>query len=214
MLCQIVYIISAFPSLNPDPCDDCDEEKEWGVQSTFILVSSIFCLKAEILQGSLIFFPYIKDIKNLIKSFVLLSHGLDVGLNLLTLRVILMWKKCKIWSCTQAEPLPRVSFSCDKCDKARRPPRCTLSHGPSLVTECELPLQGAIVSRCTAQRRNFQHVVRARVLPGSHASDTELVKCHLPVTRAGTWHARRLGAQPGLQKCKKEGSLGICIQCF
>ena len=70
MLCQIVYIISAFPSLNPDPCDDCDEEKEWGMQSTFILVSSIFCLKAEILQGSLIFFPYVKDIKNLIKSFV------------------------------------------------------------------------------------------------------------------------------------------------
>ena len=141
-----------------------------------------------------------------------------------------MWKKCKIWSCTQAEPLPRVSFSCDKCDKARRPPRCTLSHGPSLVTECELPLQGASVlrcksikvqvyqgasvSRCTAQRCNLSNIVRACVLPRSHASDTELVKCHLPVTPAGTWHARRLGAQPGLQKCKKEGSLGICIQCF
>ena len=35
MLCQIVYIISAFPSLNPDPCDDCDEEKEWGVRPIF-----------------------------------------------------------------------------------------------------------------------------------------------------------------------------------
>ena len=214
MLCQIVYIISAFPSLNPDPCDDCDEEKEWGVQSTFYFSFKYILFKSRNPSRIFDFFPYVKDIKNLIKSFALLSHGLDVGLNLLTLRVILMWKKCKIWSCTQAEPLPRVSFSCDKCDKARRPPRCTLSHGPSLVTECELPLQGASVSRCTAQRRNFQHVVRARVLPGSHASDTELVKCHLPVTPAGTWHARRLGAQPGLQKCKKEGSLGICIQCF
>ena len=79
------------------------------------------------------FFPYVKNIKNLIKSFVLLSHGLDVGLNLLTLRVILMWKKCKIWSCTQAEPLPRVSFSCHTAGT----PLCKVSHGPRPITHHE-----------------------------------------------------------------------------
>ena len=169
----------------------------------FILVSSIFCLKAEILQGSLIFFPYVKNIKNLIKSFALLSHGLDVGLNLLTLRVILMWKKCKIWSCTQAEPLPRVSFSCDKCDKARRPPRCTLSHGPSLVTECELPLQGASVLRCKSIKVQVYQGARRKgaISPTLYA----LVYCpdrtHLTRSLSSVtclWHRQEHGTPDGL----------------
>ena len=117
--------------------------------------------------------------------------------------VFLLWQvwqgppASQVHSVTRPEPCHRVRVATSRC-------KCIK------VQE----YQGASVSRCTAQRCNLSNIVRACVLPRSHASDTELVKCHLPVTPAGTWHARRLGAQPGLQKCKKEGSLGICIQCF
>ena len=83
MLCQIVYIISAFPSLNPDPCDDCDEEKEWGVRPIFSLVCKYILLTSRNPSRIFDFLPYVMDMKNLIKSFALFAHGLDVGRHLM-----------------------------------------------------------------------------------------------------------------------------------